>query len=141
MTDYYGSPRWTGELADCSMPVTFDQYSGCSFGCIYCALRGTKIRMADGTTKPIENINIGDKVLSYNEAKKAEEEDKVISFMARTVDEILDIELDDGTVVSITGEHPVLVLSRGWIKASDLRPGDDVIKVLTKGNKERIITP
>lgn len=32
----YGSPRWTGELADCSLPVTFDTYSNCSFGCVYC---------------------------------------------------------------------------------------------------------
>lgn len=33
---YYQSPRWTNEVADCSMPMTFDTYSNCSFGCIYC---------------------------------------------------------------------------------------------------------
>lgn len=32
----YQSPRWTGEIADCSLPVTLDTYSNCSFGCIYC---------------------------------------------------------------------------------------------------------
>lgn len=32
----YMSPRWTGEIADCSLPVTFDTYSNCSFGCVYC---------------------------------------------------------------------------------------------------------
>lgn len=32
----YGSPRWSGEVADCSMPMTFDTYSNCSFGCVYC---------------------------------------------------------------------------------------------------------
>lgn len=32
----YGSPRWTGEIADCSLPVTFDTYSNCAFGCVYC---------------------------------------------------------------------------------------------------------
>lgn len=32
----YSSPRWTTELADCSMPMTFDTYSNCSFGCLYC---------------------------------------------------------------------------------------------------------
>lgn len=39
MTDIktgYSSPRWTGEIADCSMPMTFDTYSNCSFGCVYC---------------------------------------------------------------------------------------------------------
>lgn len=33
---YYNSPRWTNEIADCSMPMTFDTYSNCSFGCLYC---------------------------------------------------------------------------------------------------------
>ena len=32
----YESPRWTAEIADCSMPMTFDQYSMCGFGCRYC---------------------------------------------------------------------------------------------------------
>ena len=32
----YGSPRWTGEIADCSLPMTLDTYSNCSFGCVYC---------------------------------------------------------------------------------------------------------
>ena len=33
---YYQSPRWTNEIADCSMPMTFDTYSNCSYGCLYC---------------------------------------------------------------------------------------------------------
>jgi len=33
---FYGSPRWTGEVLDCSMPMTFDQYSRCSYNCLYC---------------------------------------------------------------------------------------------------------
>ena len=33
---YYESPRWTNEIADCSMPMTFDTYNNCSFGCLYC---------------------------------------------------------------------------------------------------------
>ena len=32
----YTSPRWTGEIADCSLPMTLDTYSNCSFGCVYC---------------------------------------------------------------------------------------------------------
>lgn len=33
---YYQSPRWSAEIADCSMPMTFDTYSNCSYGCLYC---------------------------------------------------------------------------------------------------------
>lgn len=32
----YDSPRWTGEITDCSLPVTLDTYSNCSFDCVYC---------------------------------------------------------------------------------------------------------
>ena len=32
----YESPRWTGEITDCSMPMTFDTYSVCSYNCLYC---------------------------------------------------------------------------------------------------------
>ena len=35
-TNYYQSPRWSNEIADCSMPMTFDTYSNCAFGCLYC---------------------------------------------------------------------------------------------------------
>lgn len=32
----YCSPRWRNEIADCSMPMTFDTYSVCSYNCLYC---------------------------------------------------------------------------------------------------------
>ena len=32
----YPSPRWSGEILDCSMPMTFDQFSRCSYDCLYC---------------------------------------------------------------------------------------------------------
>lgn len=34
--NYYDSPRWTYEIADCGMPMTLDTYSNCAFGCVYC---------------------------------------------------------------------------------------------------------
>ena len=33
---WYQSPRWSGEILDCSMPMTFDTYSLCSYNCLYC---------------------------------------------------------------------------------------------------------
>lgn len=32
----YASPRWSSEITDCSMPMTFDTYNRCSYGCAYC---------------------------------------------------------------------------------------------------------
>ena len=57
---YYSSPRWTNEIADCSMPMTFDTYSNCSFGCLYCF---SQFQRAIGNgkenylQKSVENVN------------------------------------------------------------------------------------
>ena len=32
----YASPRWTGEILDCALPMSLDQFSRCSFDCLYC---------------------------------------------------------------------------------------------------------
>ena len=32
----YGSPRFSAEFSDCSMPLTFDSLSRCSLSCLYC---------------------------------------------------------------------------------------------------------
>ena len=33
---YYQSPRWSWEILDCAMPMTFDTYSNCAHQCVYC---------------------------------------------------------------------------------------------------------
>ena len=56
----YGSPRWTGEIADCSLPVTFDTYSNCSFGCVYCFSqyqRGLGKTGEDYYAKKVKSVN------------------------------------------------------------------------------------
>lgn len=35
-TGFYASPRWTYEILDCAMPMTFDTYSNCAHQCLYC---------------------------------------------------------------------------------------------------------
>lgn len=60
----YSSPRWTQEIADCSMPMTFDTYSNCSFGCAYCFSQfqrqngtcGEAYRAKQVRSAPIEKI-------------------------------------------------------------------------------------
>ena len=32
----YLSPRWSGEVCDCSMPVALDTYNTCYYNCLYC---------------------------------------------------------------------------------------------------------
>lgn len=56
----YQSPRWSGEVADCSMPLTFDTYDNCSFGCVYCFSqyqRGVGSGKEDYLAKQVRSVN------------------------------------------------------------------------------------
>lgn len=56
----YSSPRWTGEIADCSMPMTFDQHSNCGFGCLYCFAafqRGINLCAKDYLANKVRSVN------------------------------------------------------------------------------------
>ena len=56
----YMSPRWTGEIADCSLPVTLDTYSNCSFGCVYCFSqyqRGIGVNAEEYYAKKVKSVN------------------------------------------------------------------------------------
>jgi DNA repair photolyase len=57
----YQSPRWTGEIADCSLPVTLDTYSNCAFGCVYCFSqyqRGLGKSEADYYAKRVKAVDV-----------------------------------------------------------------------------------
>lgn len=61
MDKYYSSPRWTNEIYDCSMPMTFDTYSNCSFGCMYCFSqyqRGLGKAKEHYLSKDVRNVSV-----------------------------------------------------------------------------------
>lgn len=130
----YCSPRISSEIADCSMPMTFDQYNYCGLGCLYCAVAGTMLS-APGKRKPIEEFCVGDAIYSYNTETGSIEIDRVSSLMERDVEETLTLELENGNSITITPNHPVFVSERGWVDAGDLHPGDDVLYVGNPGAK------
>lgn len=70
----YGSPRWTGEIADCSLPLTLDTYSNCSFGCVYCFSqyqRGLGVNKDKYFNKEVRCVNVEKvkKILSGQDKK------------------------------------------------------------------------
>lgn len=59
----YESPRWTQEVPDCSLPMTFDTYSNCAFSCRYCFSQyqrtvGSDARRENYNTKQVKSVNV-----------------------------------------------------------------------------------
>ena len=57
----YGSPRITSEVLECSMPLTFDQYSNCGYNCSYCFsqyIRGVGPGKENYDTKNIKAVDV-----------------------------------------------------------------------------------
>lgn len=80
-------------------------------GCCFPA--GTKITMADGSFKNIEDVKIGDRVLSYDFEKK-EFDSWIVKMLGNPVHPIY--EINDGLICS-TNDHPF------YIKKSDGKTG------------------
>ena len=80
-----------------------------------CCVDGdSEIAMADGTTKAIKNIKVGDMVLSYDEVNKVLAPTAVERVDVVRRSEILHITFADGTMLKITPDHPMFS-ERGWV--------------------------
>ncbi|WP_436992586.1 polymorphic toxin-type HINT domain-containing protein [Streptomyces sp. enrichment culture] len=89
---------------------------------------GTKVLLADGTTKPIEDLEAGDRVLA-TDPETGETELKSVTATIRTEDDKTYIDLtvltEDGVEsITTTDHHPFWAASeRAWIDAGDIQPG------------------
>lgn len=97
-----------------------DQYS--------CLPKGTKILIDKQNTKNIEDIKIGDSVLSYNEKSGIKERKAVTRLFHNIAKEHIILTFSNSNKLQLTTEHPVFVVSRGWIQAKNLNIGDKVIQ-------------
>jgi hypothetical protein len=93
---------------------------------------GTPVLLADGTSKPIEDIEIGDEVRAAD-PETGEDGPRVVSALIRgtgsknLVDVTVDTDGDAGRKtgrITATDGHPFWVDARGWIEADDVRQGD-----------------
>jgi galactokinase/mevalonate kinase-like predicted kinase/very-short-patch-repair endonuclease len=78
--------------------------------------------------KDIEKIEVGDKVLTFNEVTSAKEWDIVTKVYSRETSEIYKLGFSNGNKLEITAEHPVFVIGEGWVLVKDLKIGDEVIQ-------------
>ncbi|QOV47454.1 RHS repeat-associated core domain-containing protein [Streptomyces chromofuscus] len=113
--------------------------------CTKCFLAGTDVLMADGTTKDIEDIKVGDTVQA-TDPETGETGPREVTKLIITDDDKhfneLSIATEDGIEkVTATYEHPFWSPSEGdWIEAGDLTPGatlltDDGNTVIVTANR------
>ncbi|MGY8868000.1 MAG: polymorphic toxin-type HINT domain-containing protein, partial [Methylophagaceae bacterium] len=96
-----------------------------------CFIAGTMIKLNDGTDVAIEDIAIGDEILTYNETKEENQcgivgdlkEHKVDSTICITLGEP-NTRISDCNVITTTSEHPFFVKDKGWVIASELEAGN-----------------
>ena len=69
---------------------------------IFCFIAGTKVKLPDGTSKNIEDIQVGDKVLSWN---KELSEAKVVKLMRPIHNDMVELKWEHG-ITTNTFDHP-----------------------------------
>lgn len=100
---------------------TVNPYRGCSHACVYCLHPDTAILMADGRSKPLKDVAIGDTVVgtrrdgAYRRFTPA-----TVTAKWPTRKRAYRIRLTDGTEVIASGDHRFLT-ERGW---KYVRPAD-----------------
>ena len=92
-----------------------------------CFVAGTPVWMSDGTTKAIEQVKVGDSVLSKNEKTGAVAAKKVLHTSVRQNIWTRKITFDNGAVLETTDEHPLYVDGRGFVKAKEVVIGSSIV--------------
>ncbi len=92
-----------------------------------CLTGDTSVLMGDGSEKRLDEVSVGDSVVSYNEETSSFENKEVVRFLDQGVKETYTITMEGGTTIRATAEHLFLTSNRGWVKLKDLTEKDDVI--------------
>lgn len=88
-----------------------------------CLAGDTRIAMADGSYKALEDIKPGDVILSSG--GQSVTYDIVTATMMKGYREIVEVTLDDNRTLRCTPEHKIYGWDE-WVEAKDLLPGDPV---------------
>ncbi|GLW66391.1 radical SAM protein [Actinomadura rubrobrunea] len=102
---------------------TINPYRGCSHACVYCLSGDTPILMADGGTRPLRDLRVGDRI--YGTRREGDGRRYAVTEVLahwRTVKPAYRVTLQDGTRLITSGDHRFLS-DRGWRYVTDAEPG------------------
>lgn len=89
-----------------------------------CFVEGTKVTTQNGLVN-IEDVKVGDYVLSYDEKTGCQSYNKVIDTYVNSADKLCEIVVGEEIIISTT-THPYFVSGK-WVEASKLKVGDNVL--------------
>jgi DNA repair photolyase len=93
---------------------TINPFRGCSHACVYCLAGETPILLADGTTRPLEHVRVGDAIYgTVRRGSYRRYEITQIQAHWTTRKQAHRIFLEDGTELIASGDHRFLT-NRGW---------------------------
>jgi intein/homing endonuclease len=87
-----------------------------------CFTAGTMV-LTDEGEKPIEEIEVGDKVLAKDDETGEMAYKEVEWLFQRDVEETYNITVG-GEVITTTDEHPFWIIGKGWVEAQNLKIND-----------------
>ena len=109
---------------------TINAYRGCSHACVYCLAGDTPILMADGLTKPLAEVRVGDAI--YGTVRRGNDRRYVTTEVLAhwsTVKPAYRVTLSDGTELVCSGDHRFLSPC-GWKRVvRELATGDELVGV------------
>jgi len=94
-----------------------------------CFIAGTEITMANGDVKNIEDVVVGDEVLTYNEESGENEGGIVGDLKEHQVESVIRLTLDNENIIITTQEHPFYINGKGWVKAGEIEVLDTCRKI------------
>ncbi len=105
-----------------------------------CFVAGTHVLLADGASKLIEDIAIGDEVIAADpETGETHAREVVDTYVSEEV-ETWNVSTSAGSVTS-TAEHPFYVQGRGWVPVRDLTSGDILVEADGSELKVESVSP
>jgi DNA repair photolyase len=122
-----------------SPDIPFEQsinpYRGCEHGCPYCACGETPVLMADGTTRPLEELRVGDAIYGTERQGwyRRYVRTRVLAHWS-VIKPAFRVLLADGTELIAGADHRFLT-ERGWKFVQGAPRGPGCRPHLTTGNK------
>jgi intein/homing endonuclease len=98
-----------------------------------CFVAGTQILLENGLTKNIEDVVVGDYIVSFDLKNNEPKVSKVLNTFSKTIDKIVEYEFSNGSILKATLDHPIYVNNKGWVNYSG--EPEEYNNVSTEGTK------